>query len=537
MATQLNFDSQGRLPTDPEYDSSQLSSMELYSLKLQKVIADFTEFDAVSRAYVDDKVSQAKQELTDGASSALDTFKELEAYLTNAGVADGLVQQLNALSTSITEEQSRASGEETRIEGLVTAEASRATAAENALQSEVDATQVALGTNALGQYQASQASHYLSTATSFKGADDLLDAQVKANADAVVAEQTRAYNAEQGIVSDINTREGSIRADFATADANERTRAEGEEARIEALVTAEASRATSAENALQTSINNLSSTQNSNNTAQSAESAGILYATFGTDNTIGDELTGYRYVADAGNHFYDGTTGEPVMATHIKNLDESLYYTREAIGSITSSGRLQFSSPLPKYISSNPDQPLLGIARDVIEGFTNINNNFEAEVNSTSTDRANIRSEFAAEDALIQGDLDAHKATQAGVNSTATSDRARIQGELDDEKSRAEGVESKLQSDLTSQVNKQQVDYDKHEGDIQDLHDLPHDGANGGFNIQHDDLNPQDNKYIYFSKRWRLHGSSDGSRLIFEFNKGDDITPNFVSAVPFISHV
>ena len=47
--TSLNFD-----------DDGQLGSMELYGLKLQKVVADFTEFDAITKKYVDDKVEQAK---------------------------------------------------------------------------------------------------------------------------------------------------------------------------------------------------------------------------------------------------------------------------------------------------------------------------------------------------------------------------------------------------------------------------------------------------------------------------------------------
>ena len=75
----LNFD-----------DDGQLGSMELYGLKLQKVVADFTEFDAITKKYVDDKVEQAKSELTNGASEALNTFKELEDYLKDSDVSDGL---------------------------------------------------------------------------------------------------------------------------------------------------------------------------------------------------------------------------------------------------------------------------------------------------------------------------------------------------------------------------------------------------------------------------------------------------------------
>jgi len=579
------------------FGSEQLSSMELYSLQLQKAVADFTDFDSVTKAYVDDKVAQAKQELTDGASTALDTFKELEDYLTASGVAGGLVEQINALSTSIADEQARATGVEATLTSDLAAEISRAQGVENALQSEVDTTQVALGTNAVGQYQQSQASHYIVTATSFKSADELLDAQVKVNADAISAEEVRALAAEDALQADVNAKDASVRSDFASADAVEQARAVAEEARIEGKVDDEKARAEGAEATLQANIDALSVGQSSDNAAQSAEAAGIKYASFGTDNTEPYGELGYKYVADAGNHYYDGATGEPTLATHVNIIDNKVYEARSALGTFNTSGDgLYFGLPNPKFLRSDPEAKST-IAENATEALINIATHFEAETETTLSDRAAIRAEFAQADAdektraeaaealnradfeaadlAIQGDLDAQKAKQAGDKSNADADRVRIQGELDaqkgkqqsehdanvsrldgldgdvaglntglaDETARAEGAEGALQGELDDQKSKQDGEHqenvgrlDGHDGDIQQLQDRPHDGANGGFGIQHDDANPGDNKYMYFSQKWRLYGKSDGSRLIFEYNKGDDVTPNWVSAVPFVSH-
>ena len=562
------------------FDTEQLSSMELYSLQLQKVIADFTDFDAVTKAYVDDKVAQAKQELTDGASSALDTFKELEDYLTNSGVAGGLVEQINALSSAVAAEQARATGVESGLQTSLNDEISRATAKENALQSEVDATQVALGTNAVGAYQQSQASNYIATASSFKSADELLDAQLKVNADAIEAEQKRAYDEEQELQADIIAREALVRQDFASEDAKERTRAEGEESRIEAKVDAEISRAEGAEATLQASINSLTETQSSDNSALATEDAKIKWAVFG-DNQYSDfgDLK-YRYDAVEGNHYYAGTTGDPTLAHHVNELDRNLYYASTALGPLNSH-RLDFGLPSPVYLRDDPSQNF-SVAQTAVDAFKNINKHFESEKNSTLADRTAIRSEFASADSVIQGDLDTYKGTQAGVNSEAKTDRERIQTELDAQKTkqasehktnsdrlsghdadisdlnsnlsaettRAEEAESQIITDLNNQITKQDNDYKEnsgrldghnsrlngHDDDIKQLIDRPHDAVNGGFGIQHVE-GSLENKYLYFSKSWRLLGSSDGKRLVFEYNKGDDVNEHWVAAVPFISHV
>lgn len=56
---------------------------------------------------------------------------------------------------------------------------------QSSLQTELDNTQTGAGLGTGGAYTANAGSNYLTTATSLKDADDLLDAQIKANADAI----------------------------------------------------------------------------------------------------------------------------------------------------------------------------------------------------------------------------------------------------------------------------------------------------------------------------------------------------------------
>jgi hypothetical protein len=68
-----------------------------------------------------------------------------------------------------------------------------------ALQDELDATQVGAGLNANGGYTAPVASNYLGAATSLKGADVLLDTQLKTNSDNVAALTTEINNVEASV--------------------------------------------------------------------------------------------------------------------------------------------------------------------------------------------------------------------------------------------------------------------------------------------------------------------------------------------------
>jgi len=72
------------------------------------------------------------------------------------------------------------------------------------IQAELDKTQAGAGLAADGSYQANSDANYIANATSLADADNKLDAQVKANADAIDAEVSRAKGVE-GNLADLST--------------------------------------------------------------------------------------------------------------------------------------------------------------------------------------------------------------------------------------------------------------------------------------------------------------------------------------------
>lgn len=111
------------------------------------------------------------------------------------------------------------------------AELARATAAEAGLQSELDATQVGAGLSSAGAYVANSSANFIASATSLSGADDALDAAIKAeevralaaegvNAAAISAETTRATSAEGLLDGRLDIIEGTGEGSIAKAEAD-----------------------------------------------------------------------------------------------------------------------------------------------------------------------------------------------------------------------------------------------------------------------------------------------------------------------------
>jgi hypothetical protein len=76
--------------------------------------------------------------------------------------------------------------------------------ADAAIQSELDATQSGAGLDSDGTYVAHTVSNYIDTGTNLKAVDLLLDAQVKANADAIDTEKSRAEVAETDLANKLD---------------------------------------------------------------------------------------------------------------------------------------------------------------------------------------------------------------------------------------------------------------------------------------------------------------------------------------------
>ncbi len=109
--------------------------------------------------------------LLDGAPQALDTLNELAAAI---GDDENYFSTIQALTDDF----------EDRISDL---ESGTSVLPNTASQAELDDTQAGAGLNTDGTYTADGSSNYISGATSLKNADSLLDAQIKANADAIIS--------------------------------------------------------------------------------------------------------------------------------------------------------------------------------------------------------------------------------------------------------------------------------------------------------------------------------------------------------------
>jgi hypothetical protein len=158
--------------TDINFGDSKLSSMELYSLQIQKVMADFGVYDVVSKQYVDKQIT----DLVGGASGSLDTLKEIETYLTASGAEGGLVAQITALQGSLTAETAARLTADTTLQANITAVSSNLSAETSARQT-------------------SDVSHSASIATLTSGAS--AEASTRASADTVLTEELSKLSNKQ----------------------------------------------------------------------------------------------------------------------------------------------------------------------------------------------------------------------------------------------------------------------------------------------------------------------------------------------------
>lgn len=132
-------------------------------------------------------VAPAVSNYLSAASSLKDADSKLDTQLKT--VADGLAQEIIDRAADVAAEESA------RID------------ADDAIQSELDATQSGAGLGAGGSYTAPVGSNYLGSAVSLKDADSKLDAQIKTVADGLAQEITDRTNADSGLQADIDALE------------------------------------------------------------------------------------------------------------------------------------------------------------------------------------------------------------------------------------------------------------------------------------------------------------------------------------------
>ena len=284
-----------------------------------------------------------------------------------------------ALQGNIDSEATTARAAELANANAISAEQTRATTAEGVLTTnvaanltEITATQAGAGLSTDGTYAASGTANYVSTASSLKDADVKLDAALKVEELARIAGDntlTTALGVEQAarVAAD-----GVLTANLAT-EVSRATAAEGVNAASIVAVSndlaTEVSRATAAEGVNTTSITNLTATVNS-----------IIS---NTDAAALDSLT--EIVAA----FQDADTDLTTLVT-----GNATAITAEEVRAIAAEGVL--STALAAEVAAN-----------------------DTDHSAATTDRTAIRSEFATADTTLQSNIDTKLALAGGAMSGA----------------------------------------------------------------------------------------------------------------------
>ena len=132
--------------------------------------------------------------ISDEAATRLANDNTLQANITAEAATARAAEVVNA--NAIAAEAGTRAAADVTLQDNIDAIATGATGDTDAIQIELDATQTGAGLGIDGTYTAHATGDYISAATSLKDADIKLDVQMKANADAIVAEATRAGLAE-----------------------------------------------------------------------------------------------------------------------------------------------------------------------------------------------------------------------------------------------------------------------------------------------------------------------------------------------------
>ena len=268
--------------------------------------------------------------------------------------ADAIAAETQARVSAVSAEALARGNADTTLQNNIDTEASTRSAADTALntradnlQTELDATQTGAGLGTDGAYAANTSANYIAAATSLKDADNKLDAAIKA--------VDTAYKAA----------DATLTSNLAT----EVTRATGEEARIEGLVTAEVSRATAAEAA------NASAIQD-----------------------VADDLA---------QELLDRAAGDTTLQNNINTLDAKV-----------------------DNIISNTDPAALDSLTEIVTAFQAADNTLTGTVAANATAISDEESARIAADLVLQGNIDAEALARGNADTAATTDRAAIRSEF-----------------------------------------------------------------------------------------------------------
>jgi hypothetical protein len=485
----LNFDSYGRLPNDPDYDGSQLGSMELYNLKIQKLKEVFNDYDAVTKKYVDTKL----EDLIGNAGTAFDTLREIELAINGEDqtVVGGMIKEIGDLSAAVATEKARAEGVEGGLASRITILESDPTTGTSvtAVQNELNYVEAAAGLSATGNYTADPSSNYLTLAVSLKDADDKLDTQLK-------AEEVRASGVEALLNTNLTNHIANYETEKKTND-NDKLTIGNTIANLTSSDIAEGDKLFYTDQRTKTaSVHNYSPFNPSLRTYDPPVEATVGYAF----ELLNAELT-------------DIHTKENADDTRHNDLTVSL---STVAGSVAT-----------EQSRASVAEGLLSGRVDVFE--EGLNNGMEPE---NVYYQANLGVQAVVDD--LRGGIESVNAQREANKTVADNRHSESEERHNNSDDRHTGHDAAIELINTNK-------FDKSGGTVTGGTGFTSDvlmQSTVALNVQHANQAETTNgtgKYLYFSNNWRLYGKSDGSRLVFEFNSGSQETPNWKSAVPFIS--
>jgi hypothetical protein len=221
---------------------------------------------------------------TDGSYLANASTNYIKTVTSLKDADEKIDAQVKTTNDDLATEKTRATGAETTLATNLSSEVTRATGVEDDLQTELNTTQAGAGLGATGSYTADGSTNYIKTASSLMNADKLLDAQIKANTDAIATGvtdltdlQVEVDNTEAGAgletdgsylanastnyiktVTSLKDADEKLDAQVKTTNddlATEKTRATGAETTLATNLSSEVTRATGVEDDLQTELN------------------------------------------------------------------------------------------------------------------------------------------------------------------------------------------------------------------------------------------------------------------------------------------
>jgi hypothetical protein len=322
-----------------------------------------------------------------------------------------------ALQANIDAEEAARIAADGVLQGNIDAEAGSRAAGDAALQGELDASQLSIGLNNDGSFNGHAGSNYMDAATSMRGADLALDSALKSEENSRVA----AVSAEE---SARISGDAAVTTAFQAADAAMDTELKGlisdeESARIAAVSaeasaraaadTAEAAARLAADNTLQANIDAEAVT------ARAAESANATAIADEETRALAAEAAeqAARIAGDASTLVSAKAYTDAEVAALVDAAPELLDTLNELAAAIGDDEN--FATTVANNLateSARAQAAEAAIQADVDGNEADADASFAA----ATTDRAAVRTEFAAADATLQGNIDAEEASRIGAD-------------------------------------------------------------------------------------------------------------------------